>query len=214
MSLELDPVETRILGCLLEKERLTPEYYPLSLNSLTAACSQSTNREPVVAWDEATVERGLDSLRLRKLAVMLHAAGARAPKYRHALPDHFELSRSEMALLTVLLLRGPQTAGELRARTDRYQAFQNIEEVEQALIGMGTGGEPLVKLLPARPGQKERRYVQTLSAFQEEPQETVIAYTEVPAEPGRMEKLEAEVDSLRKELQALREEFQRFREQF
>ena len=112
-----------MLGCLLEKERLTPENYPISLNSLTAACNQSTNRDPVTAYDERTVDDGLTALREKKLAVMIHAAGSRVQKYRHNLPAHYELQPREVALLCVLMLRGPQTPGELRIRTERFHSF-------------------------------------------------------------------------------------------
>src|SRR5687768_10329093 len=119
MPFDLSALDTRILGCLLEKERLTPENYPLSLNSRTAACNQSTNREPVTSYDEKTVEGGIGSLREKKLVTMLQMAGSRVPKYRHRFPEHFSLESKEMAVLCILLLRGPQTPGELRQRTER-----------------------------------------------------------------------------------------------
>ena len=128
-------VETRILGCLLEKERITPENYPLSLNSLIAACNQSTNRDPITAYDARTVEAALDGLRQKKLAVMIMSAGSRVAKFRHELLNHFELSPREVALLSVLLLRGPQTLGELRSRTERMQFFDSLEQVESFLGG-------------------------------------------------------------------------------
>ena len=148
----LTPAETRILGCLLEKERITPENYPLSLNSLIAACNQSTNRDPVVSYDEKTVEAGVDSLREKKLAMMTLGAGSRVPKYRHNLLNHFELNQREIALLCVLLLRGPQTPGELRSRTERLQFFDSLEQVESFLADLAKGDDPLVRVLPARPG--------------------------------------------------------------
>src|SRR5947209_4801542 len=127
---ELDEVETRILGCLLEKERLTPENYPLSLNALTAACNQTTNRDPVLTLEERQVESGITSLREKRLATMIHSSGARVQKYRHNLPDHYELQPREQALLCVLLLRGPQTPGELRIRTERMTAFPSLGAIE------------------------------------------------------------------------------------
>src|SRR5260370_29673370 len=136
---DLSPVETRILGCLLEKERLTPENYPLSLHGLTAACNQSTNRDPVTAYDERTVDAGLTALREDKLATLIHAAGARVQKYRHNLANHYELQPREVALLCTLLLRGPQTLGELRARTERMHSFGTLEEVEPALAELAGG---------------------------------------------------------------------------
>jgi uncharacterized protein YceH (UPF0502 family) len=214
MNLSLDPVESRILGCLLEKERTTPENYPLSLNALTNACNQSTNRDPVVAWDEATVEAGLDRLRVKKLAAMLHAAGSRVPKYRHLVPDQFQLSRAETALLAVLLLRGPQTSGELRARTERYHTFASIEDVESTLAALSAGDLPLATLLPARHGQKERRHAQLLSPVPDE--SALQTATIIPHEPApsRMDALENVMQTLRAELQSLREEFASFKKQF
>jgi uncharacterized protein len=215
----LDVVEARILGCLLEKERLTPENYPLSLNSLTAACNQSTNREPVTGFEERTVEAGLYSLREKKLASLIHAAGARVQKYRHNLPDQYELTPGETALLCVLLLRGPQTSGELRMRTERTHRFAAIEEVEGALQALGKGSEPLVKMLPMRPGQKEVRYVQLLAA--EAPVEPAAVHGSAASSPpatappgAKVEALAEEVATLAAELRQLRDEFAAFRKQF
>ena len=159
----LTSIETRILGCLLEKERITPENYPLSLNSLIAACNQSTNRDPVVSYDEKTVETGVNALREKKLATMTLGAGSRVPKYRHNLLDHFELNQREVALLCILLLRGPQTPCEIRSRAERLQFFDSLEQVESFLSNLTQGADPLVRVLPAQPGQKERRYVQLVS---------------------------------------------------
>jgi len=220
MPFDLDPIETRILGCLIEKERLTPENYPLSLNALTNAANQSTNRDPVVVWEEKTIEQGIERLRAKGLATMIHLAGSRVAKYRHQLPDHFELTPAETGLLCTLLLRGPQTPGELRQRTERFHAFAGLDEVEKALSGMAAGTFPLVRLLPPRPGQKERRYLHLLSVAGAEPDLAAVASTPmesvtpiVPV-PTRIETLEAEVASLRAELQALREELAAFRKQF
>ncbi|MHA3773709.1 YceH family protein [Verrucomicrobiota bacterium sgz303538] len=217
---ELSPVETRILGCLLEKERLTPENYPLSPNGLTAACNQSTNREPVMSLEERTVEDGVNSLREKKLAMVVHQAGARVQKYRHTLPDHYDLSAKEVALLCVLMLRGPQTPGELRARTERMHPFGSLEEVEACLTELSRGDDPLVRVYPARPGQKERRFVQILSG---EPGDFDSAASSAVSQEGalpragtgaRVDALEQEVSALRTELQQLREEFAAFRKQF
>lgn len=222
-SIPLSPVETRILGCLLEKERVTPENYPLSLNSLVAGCNQTTNREPIVAYDAKTVEKGLDALRNRKMATALTSAGSRVQKYRHNFLDEYELDRREVALMTVLLLRGPQTPGELRTRTERLYGFGSLQELETCLEGLCAGDYPLVRLLPPRPGQKERRYAQLLSGEPEWPEARDgggggSAYQEVPLpEPesaGRIEALEAEIAKLRGELEQLREEFNGFRGQF
>jgi uncharacterized protein YceH (UPF0502 family) len=217
MPLSLDPVETRILGCLLEKERLTPENCPLSLNALTNACNQSTSRDPVVSWDEVTVEKGLDRLRSKKLATLLHASGSRVPKFRHLLPDHFVLDERETAILCVLLLRGSQTVGEIRSRGERMASFETLEVAQGCLDELAKGGEPLVELLPARPGQKERRYVQRLSARVEDapgaPAEAIVPLADL-AGASRVDALEKEVEALRAALDALREEFVQFRQQF
>jgi len=217
----LTPVETRILGCLLEKERITPENYPLSLNSLVAACNQSTNRDPVVAYDEKTVEGGLDALRQKKLATMTLGAGSRVAKYRHDLLNHFELNPREVALLCVLLLRGPQTPGELRSRAERLQFFDSLEQVESFLPELAKGDSPLVRVLQARPGQKEKRYVQLISGEPVLPDSIAseIPFSaptrEAPSEDqSRFEALENDVAGLKAELQQLREELLSFRKQF
>ena len=213
----LTPAETRILGCLLEKERITPENYPLSLNSLIAACNQSTNRDPVVSYDEKTVEAGVDSLREKKLATMTSGAGSRVPKYRHNLLNHFELNQREIALLCALLLRGPQTPGELRSRTERLQFFDSLEQVESFLADLAKGDDPLVRVLPARPGQKEKRYVQLISG---EPVLPGDFEAEIPISApkqnsqSRIEALENEIATLKIELRQLREELLSFRKQF
>jgi uncharacterized protein len=220
-SFTLDPVETRILGCLLEKERITPENYPLSLNSLIAACNQSTNRDPITAYDAKTVEAGLDGLRQKKLAVMIMSAGSRVAKYRHELLSHYDLNPREVALLCVLLLRGPQTLGELRNRTERVQFFDNLEQVESFLAELTRGESPLVRVLPARPGQKENRYVQLLSGEpvmpENLPAEAALSTpAKIPAlrEQSRFEALEKDIAALRAELSQLREELLSFRKQF
>lgn len=213
--------ETRVLGCLLEKEATTPENYPLSLHSVVTACNQTTNREPVVAFDEATVQEALDALREKKLATVLFGAGSRVQKYRHNLLDEYELNKRETALLCVLLLRGPQTPGELRQRAERMAGFAGLPEVEAALEEMARGDSPMVRAIPAGPGRKEKRYVQLLSG---EPSEvamgsaTTVAYTPAPtssqANALQIEALQGEVATLREELNQLREEFAAFRRQF
>ncbi|MBI5799415.1 MAG: YceH family protein [Verrucomicrobia bacterium] len=215
MALTLSPEETRILGCLIEKERTTPEQYPLSLNSVTTACNQSTNRDPVTYYEEQVVALGLDDLRGKKLVTQLWGAGSRVQKFRHNLLDAYELNPREVAVLCVLLLRGPQTLGELRVRTERMHAFANIGEVEECLRTLGEGADPLVRVLPPRPGQKEKRFVQLLSG------EPALEETTSPeprpaaaSAPSRVVSLEAEVAALKAEVAALREEFARFRKQF
>jgi len=218
MPLELNALETRILGCLLEKERLTPENYPLSLHSLTAACNQSTNRDPITAFDEKTVEEGVNGLREKKLAMVIFGAGSRVQKYRHRFPDHYELDPEEIALVCVLLLRGPQTLGELRARTERFFTFASLDAVRECLEDLAKEGTALVSLLPQQPGQKEQRYIQRLSipsVFEQPSNETSVI--EAPSSGNlrvRVDALEKQVGELQTELQRVREELAAFRQQF
>jgi uncharacterized protein len=216
MPLNLSPIETRILGCLLEKERTTPEYYPLSLVALTAACNQTTNRDPIVGYDERTIEGGLDDLRAKKLAMLIHTAGARVPKYRHTLLDIYNLNARETALLCVLMLRGPQTPGELRSRTERLCGSMTLEEVEACLEDLARGDDPSVRVIPARPGQKEKRYLQLLSAERESEVPAAIPGPAVKSvsEKSRLDVLEGELSALRSELQALRNELEEFKKLF
>ena len=228
----LTPAETRILGSLLEKERTTPENYPLSINSLTAACNQTTNREPVMTLGEREIEEALEVLRFeKKLSTVVFGGGSRVVKYRHNLAEIYNFNPREYALLCVLLLRGPQTAGELRARAERMAPFGSIDEVESTLEGLSGGEDPLVKLLSARPGQKERRYVQLLSDEPAEPPETSGARGRASfvGEPvgssgprsgsladvtTRLEAAEREIGELRTVVTELREELVSFRKQF
>lgn len=216
--MSLTALETRIIGCLLEKERTTPENYPLSLHGLTAACCQTTNREPIMSVGEKEVEAALDELRQKKFATVVFGAGARVQKYRHNINDLFQLTAQEMALLCVLLLRGPQTVGELRARTERLAPFASLQEAEACLENLAGGSEPLARQLPARPGQKERRYVQLLSGeVEEEPLPPGHAAASLPAEdrpPSRLDALETEVRELRTQVAAMKEELAAFRRQF
>ncbi len=216
--MELTTAETRVLGCLIEKERTTPENYPLSLNALVAACNQLTNREPITALGDREVEEALDALRQKKLATVIFGAGSRVQKYRHILPDIYNFTPQETALLCVLLLRGPQTAGELRGRAERMAPFASLTDAENVLNAMAEGGEPLVRLLAARPGQKERRYVQLLSGEPAEPADPdpIPARSPAahePAAPSRLETVEKEVATLREELTELRANFEEFRRQ-
>ncbi len=224
----LTPTETRILGSLLEKERTTPENYPLSINALTAACNQSTNRDPVMTLGEREIEEALEVLRFeKKLSTVVFGGGSRVVKYRHNLAEIYNFSPREYALLCVLLLRGPQTAGELRARAERMAPFASIGEVESALEGLSGGDDPVVTLLPARPGQKERRYAQLFSDepvdLPESTPRMVVGEGMSSAAPRagsladmttRLEAAEREIGELRTMLSALREELVSFRKQF
>jgi uncharacterized protein len=216
MPLELSSIETRVLGSLLEKERTTPEYYPLSLNGLTAAFNQTTNRDPIVSYDDRTVEQSLDRLREKKLAMLVHTAGARVPKYRHTLLDAYNLDAREVAILCVLMLRGPQTPGELRSRTGRMCDAMTLPEVEKSLEQLTCGQDPLVRVIPAKPGQKEKRYVQLLSGEPEleVPVAGPATMTESLSEKSRLDSLENEVNTLKSELHALREELAEFKKLF
>jgi len=219
MPFALNALETRVLGCLLEKERHTPENYPLSLHALTAACNQSTNREPVSGYDEKVVEAGVNALREKKLASVIFGAGSRVQKYRHLLLNQFELQPPEVALLCVLLLRGPQTPGELRIRAERMFAFPSLEAVQNSLDDLAIDATPLVRMLEQRPGQKERRYAQLLSTEVESTDpsaEPVLVFAPPPPEPAAVELATAvqEIAALKAEVAQLREEFAAFRKQF
>jgi uncharacterized protein YceH (UPF0502 family) len=156
MELLHDAVETRVLAALIEKEFSTPDYYPLTLNSLTTACNQKSNRDPVVDFDEKTVVRALDSLRQRSLTRVISGADLRVPKYYHRLPGVVPLEKSQLAVLCELMLRGPQTVGELRGRCSRLHEFSDLAAIEAVLENLGSHAEgPLVHKLPRQPGRKE-----------------------------------------------------------
>jgi uncharacterized protein len=204
-----DAVEIRVLGCLLEKQRTTPDAYPLSLNALRLACNQSTNRDPVVDYDEPAIRDALARLRRRGWTRLASGAGSRAAKYRHLLDEAIGLGRDEQAVLCVLMLRGPQTPGELKGRTERMHPFADLAAIEDVLHRLGDRG--LVVRLARRPGQKEDRFAQRLGADAEpEAAEVpVVAPAPAPAPVGddlatRVERLERAVDELRAEVQALR----------
>jgi uncharacterized protein YceH (UPF0502 family) len=217
----LNPVEVRVLGSLVEKEIATPDYYPLSLNGLTNACNQSSNRDPVVSFDEPTVVRGLDSLREKKLAYMVTGAESRVPKYGHRLAESFELTRAETAVLCVLMLRGPQTVGEIRGRTGRMYEFPSLEEADATLQGLvtRTTPHPLVVRLPRQTGLKEQRYAHLLAGEVSLPELETASRVEpavvaVRFENERLARLEAEIVALRAEGAELRRQFAEFKKQF
>ena len=195
----LNESEVRVLACLIEKESTTPEYYPLSLNALTLACNQKTNRDPVVGYDDGAVSEALGSLREKEL--VRSAAGGRVTKYEHSFLEVFNLGRRELALLCTLMLRGPQTVGELRDRSERIHTFSDLEEVESCLESlMRREPLPLATKLARQPGWKESRYMHLLSG-DAAPQPVVRAIS-----------LEEQVAALRQEVRELREEFTRFRD--
>jgi uncharacterized protein YceH (UPF0502 family) len=217
--MEPDAAEVRVVGCLIEKQRTTPDAYPLSLNGLRLACNQSTNRDPVVDYDEATVSEALRRLALRGWTRLTSGAGSRARKYRHLLPEALGVDEADLALLAVLMLRGPQTPGELKQRSERLHGFADLAAVETALDGLV--GHGYVARHERRPGQKEERYQQLLGGLGEEAGEAVAGdagEVEQAEEAGgtagrpelapaedRLARLEREVAELRSDLASLRE---------
>jgi uncharacterized protein len=207
---DLDPAEVRVLGCLIEKQRTTPDVYPLSLNGLRTACNQSTNRDPVVSYDEDTIREALRRLTRRGWARL--ASGARTAKYRHLLDEKPGLARDEQALLAVLMLRGPQTPGELRARSERMQRFDDVAAMEETLDGLIARG--FVVRQPRRPGQKEERYAHLLSADLEDegapppaaaqPHPSPARAPEGDGHDERLDRLEARLEALAAEVADLR----------
>ncbi|MFU8848488.1 MAG: YceH family protein [Opitutales bacterium] len=219
--IELTSEEARALGCLLEKAATTPDVYPLTLNSLLAACNQKTNRHPVVEYDEETVAEATEGLRARKLAFRVDVAGSRVPKYRHNVDQHLGLDRAGKALLAVLLLRGPQTPGELRLRTERMHSFATTAAVEQELDELADELDPpLWKKLPPSPGQKEVRYCHLLcgepamDAMPARAMPVAPAIAAVQARNERIENLETKVAGLEAEIAMLKESFEQFQKQF
>lgn len=217
MEPTLNAIELRVLGALIEKELTTPEYYPLSLNALTNACNQKSNRDPVMALDETDVVRALDGLRFKGLALQ-SADGGRVPKYAQSAAAKLHLDPAEVAILCELLLRGPQTLGELRTRCERMHPFADLAAVETVLDELAEREPPLVARLPRQPGRKEHRYAQLLGGTPELPAEAAApeegATRQVRAENERLTALEEEVGTLRSELDALRDELATFRRQF
>jgi uncharacterized protein len=206
---EPDAIELRVLGCLLEKQRTTPDAYPLSLNALRLACNQSTARDPVVAYDEGTVREALDRLGRRRWTRLASGPGSRAPKFRHLLDEALGLGRDELAVLCVLLLRGPQTVGELKGRTERLHPFGSLDEVAQVLARLA---ERELAATVRRPGWKETRWVQRLGEDAAAgPEPALEPAAPPPASGDRVAALEDEVAALRRDLEALRAEVQALR---
>jgi uncharacterized protein len=214
--MDLDPVEVRILGCLIEKQRTTPDTYPLSLNALRLACNQSTNREPVVRYDETMIREALHRLSQRRFSRLASGHTSRAYKFRHLLDEALGLDDGELAVLGVLMLRGAQTPGELKQRTERMHGFAELAGVQEVLDRLVE--RELVLRLARRPGQKEERYMHRLSEEAEgappvesAPEPLVAAPPRPPAGDGRVERLESELRELRAEVGELREQLAQLR---
>jgi uncharacterized protein len=214
----LTPTEVRVLGSLIEKQITTPEYYPLTLNSLTLACNQKNNRNPVTSLTETEVEQALDSLREKNLAYVFYGSTSRVPKFKHV-ADNLHLSAAELAAMCVLMLSGAQTVGEIRTRGTRLYEFSGLEEVEQALHSLSTkDSEPMVIKLPRQSGQKEARFAHLLSGevsieqMSEEPAGNKTVRRSSDAE--KVAGLEERVEALSAEVEGLRRQFEEFKKQF
>jgi uncharacterized protein len=215
VNIILNPAEARVLGALIEKDITTPDYYPLSLNALINACNQKNNREPVTNFDEETVRLALRNLSDKRLAGPASGADGRVTKYEHRLQEVFNFTRPETAILCVLLLRGPQTPGELRGRTERMHRFEDLDEVLSGLQQLMRREPPLAKALGRRPGTKEIRYAHLLSGdveAWEPPAETGSSSGSADAE--RLIQLEEQVATLRSEVAELKQQMADFRKQF
>jgi hypothetical protein len=211
-------MEVRVLGSLIEKDITTPDYYPLSLNALVNACNQKNNRDPVMMLDENAVRDALSSLQEKRLAGPAGGADSRVTKYEHRLQEVFNFDRREIALICVLLLRGSQTPGELRSRTDRMYRFETLDDVQSALQKLMDREPPLVRILPRQPGTKESRYTHLFSGDYSPDATTLIVSSPSEDSPGpgeeRIAKLEAAVSSLQAEMENLRRQLSEFTEQF
>lgn len=215
MEIVLSPEEARVLGALIEKDITTPDYYPLSLNALVNACNQKNNRDPVMVLDENTVRDALVTLQGKRLAGPASGADSRVTKYEHRIQEVFNFTRAETAVMDVLLLRGPQTPGELRGRTERMYKFEELSDVQATLQRLMQSEPSLVKMLPRQPGTKESRYAHLLSGDVEgfvAPPE--IASATGAGDDGRIGRLENEVAELRREVAELREQMESFKRQF
>jgi len=217
MEAKLTEAEVRVLGSLIEKDITTPEYYPLSLNALVNACNQKTNRDPVMQLDEDTVRAALDGLQQQRMAGPARGADSRVTKYEQRLQEVFNFTRPEIAVLCVLLLRGPQTPGELRGRAERLHRFEALDDVQSALQKLMQREPPLAKVLPRQPGTKESRYAHLFAGDVvevEAPVHVGAAVERNPAEAERIARLEEEMVELRREVGELKDQLERFRRQF
>ena len=217
MDIILTDVEARVLGSLVEKGVATPDYYPLSLNALVNACNQKSNRDPVMNLDEDSVREALRALDKDGLAGPADSFDGRVTKYEHRLQEAYNFDRRETAILCVLLLRGPQTPGELRSRSERMHSFDDLAEVESTLQRLMKREPPLAKILPRQPGTKEARYAHLLSGDDVEviqPEANAETPPRNAGSPERIAQLEREVLQLKNEIAALKQEFGAFRKQF
>lgn len=217
MNIALNEVECRVLGSLIEKEVATPEYYPLSLNALVNACNQKSNRDPVTNLDESVVRKALHSLEGQSLVGSVSPADSRVTKYEHRLQEAYNFYRHEVAILCLLLLRGPQTPGELRSRSERMHSFDDLSAVQSSLQHLMKREPPLVKPLPRQPGTKETRYAHLLSGdvTQTEPQPVAQMHAVGGTEDSdRVGKLEEQFAVLKNEIADLKQQFAQLRKQF
>jgi uncharacterized protein YceH (UPF0502 family) len=217
MEIKLTETEVRVLGSLIEKDITTPEYYPLSLNALVNACNQKTNRDPVMQLEEDAVRDALDGLQQQRLAGPARGADSRVTKYEQRLQEVFNFTRPEIAVLCVLLLRGPQTPGELRGRAERMHRFEVLEDVQSALQKLMQREPPLAKVLPRQPGTKESRYAHLLGGDvveAEAPPQVSATPERNPADAERIARLEEEVAELRRMVSEVKDQLERFRKQF
>ena len=220
MRFVLTEIEIRVLDSLIEKQLATPEYYPLTLNALVAACNQKTSRDPVVNYNDTQVLSAIDDLRDKNFVYVFYGSSSRTPKYKHMMPEVFELSTSQVALMCVLMLRGAQTLGELRERTGRLYEFSGFAEVEDDLNALVTNDiQPLVVRLPRQPGQKEARLAHLLAgeaAISAATERTVnLEQTAAnPAQSERIARLETQVETVTAELENLKQMFEDFKKQF
>src|SRR5687767_408759 len=218
MSTVLSEIEARVLASLAEKQITTPEYYPLTLNSLTTACNQKNNRNPVTAYTEDQVSQALETLREKNLTYVFYGSTSRVPKYKHVMPEVIHLSPPELALMCALMLRGPQTPGELRGNASRLHEFHSLEEIEQTLTDlMSRDGDPLVARLPRQAGQKEIRFAHLLSgevALDEVAEPTAPRRMVTAPQTDRIGKLEEEVNVLKTQVEELRQQLETFKRQF
>lgn len=221
MDFFLTPVEVRIIGALIEKQITTPDYYPMTMNALVNACNQLSNRDPVVSYDEKTVHDTLFELRGKRFARMISGSDHRVPKYEQIFTDEFNLAPDETAVMCVLMLRGPQTVGEIRGRTGRLHDFKELAEVEETLKNLAERSpDPLVVRLPRQPGTKESRFAHLLcgnidlEALKAEAEAETPTVTAVPSSRDRLDQLEREVARLREEQDELKRQFMEFKKQF